>query len=175
MLEPMPARTSATAVLGRRVWQAMFDLLIRSAPHRVKSLARRRMTPNDSRALFSLDPREGRTMRSLADEWHCDPSNATWIVDHLEALGLAERRSVPQDLRVKLVVLTRKGRKTRTELLQEFHQPPAELAALARADLEALDRVLAKLAPAMSAEESAQRSTRSRPKAVSASKTRRTR
>jgi DNA-binding MarR family transcriptional regulator len=123
----------------------MFDVLIRSAPQRATSLARRGLTPNDSRALFSLDPREGRTMRSLADEWRCDPSNATWIVDHLEDLGLAQRRSVAHDLRVKLVVLTRKGRKTRTELLDEFHQPPSELAALDRADLQALDRVLAKL------------------------------
>jgi hypothetical protein len=28
-------------------------------------------------------------MKSLADEWRCDASNATWIVDHLEKLGLA--------------------------------------------------------------------------------------
>ena len=123
----------------------MFDLLIRSAPRRATSLARRGLTPNDSRGLFSLDPREGRTMRSLADEWECDPSNATWIVDHLEDLGLAQRRSVPHDLRIKLVVLTRKGQQTRTELLDEFHQPPPEFAVLDRADLEGLDRILAKL------------------------------
>ena len=92
-------------------------------------------------------------MRSLADQWKCDPSNATWIVDHLEELGLAERRSVPHDRRVKLVVLTAKGRKTRAELLEDFHQPPSELAALDRADLDALDRVLKKLgAPTAPAE-----------------------
>ena len=84
-------------------------------------------------------------MRSLADEWKCDPSNATWIVDHLEELGLAERRSAPDDRRVKLVVLTVKGQQTRTELLDDFHQPPAGFEALDRADLEALERVLAKL------------------------------
>jgi hypothetical protein len=28
-------------------------------------------------------------MKSLADEWRCDASNATWIVDRLEKLGLA--------------------------------------------------------------------------------------
>jgi len=125
----------------------MFDVLIRSAPQRTGSLARRGLTPTDSRALFSLDPREGRTMRSLADEWKCDPSNATWIIDHLEGLGLAQRRSVAHDLRIKLVVLTAKGLKTRTALLEEFHRPPPEFAALDRADLKALERVLAKLAP----------------------------
>lgn len=87
-------------------------------------------------------------MRSLADAWQCDPSNATWIVDRLEKLGLAERRSLPDDRRVKLVVLTAKGQKTRTELFKEFHQPPADLAALEREDLESLLRVLGKLTSA---------------------------
>ena len=143
----MPASSVATDELARAVWRALFDLLIRSAPLRTKSLARRGLTPNDSRALFSLDPRTGRSMRSLSDEWECDPSNATWIVDHVEELGLATRQVVLHDRRVKLVVLTRKGQKTRTELLREFHQPPPEFDALDRADLELLDRVLAKLSP----------------------------
>src|SRR6185295_15915917 len=105
---------SATDALARRVWQALFDLLIRSAPGRTASLARRGLTPNDSRALFSLDARTGRSMRSLADEWQCDPSYATFIVDRLEELGLARRQPLLNDKRVKLVVLTRKGDKTRT-------------------------------------------------------------
>ena len=82
-------RRSATDALARRVWQALFELLIRSAPVRTATLARRGLTPNDSRALFSLDPRSGRSMRSLADEWQCDPSNATFIVDRLEKGSIA--------------------------------------------------------------------------------------
>jgi DNA-binding MarR family transcriptional regulator len=109
--------TPGSAALARQVWQAMFDVLIRSAPVRTASLARRGLTPNDSRALFSLDARTGRSMRARADEWQCDPSNATWIVDRLEELGLAHRQPLPRDKRVKLVVLTRKGEKTRTDLL----------------------------------------------------------
>jgi DNA-binding MarR family transcriptional regulator len=139
----MPHRR--TDALARRVWRGLFELLIRSAPARTRSLARRGLTPNDSRALFSLDPRTGKSMRALADEWQCDPSNATWIVDHLEGLGLARRQPLLHDRRVKLVVLTRKGEKTRAALLEEFHHPPPEFDALERADLEALDRLLAKL------------------------------
>jgi DNA-binding MarR family transcriptional regulator len=142
---------SATEALAQRVWQTLFDVLTRSAPVRTASLARRGLTPNDSRALFSLDPRSGRSMRSLADEWQCDPSNATFIVDRLEELRLASRQPLLNDKRVKLVVLTRKGEKTRTDLLQEFHQPPPEFDRLDRADLEALERVLAKLTAASSA------------------------
>ena len=131
--------------LAERVWRLMFELLMRSAPHRTDELARRGLTPNDSRALFSLDPDEGRTMRSLAEEWTCDPSNATWIVDRLEKLGLAQRRTVPHDRRVKLVVLTAKGQQMRADLLREFHRPPSELAALEREDLVILNRALEKL------------------------------
>jgi DNA-binding MarR family transcriptional regulator len=138
-------RAASTDALARTVWQAMFDLLIRTAPVRTESLARRGLTPNDSRALFSLDPAAGRTMRSLADEWRCDPSNATFIVDRLEALGLAERRAVPTDRRVKHVVLTRKGQRTRSQLLDEFHQPPPAFSQLTRAELEGLEDVLRKL------------------------------
>lgn len=129
----------------------MFDFLTRTAPERTRSLGRRGLTPNDSRALFSLDLREGRTMGALADAWHCDPSNATWVVDRLEKLALAERRTVPHDRRVKLVVLTAKGQKLRAELMAEFQRPPAELAALDRDDLEALHRVLVKLSPGRAA------------------------
>jgi DNA-binding MarR family transcriptional regulator len=123
----------------------MFAFLMKSAPQRTQALARRGLTPNDSRALFSLTPGEGRSMRSLSDEWQCDPSNATWIVDRLEKLGLVERRAVPNDRRVKLVALTTKGVRTRLALLQEFHRPPSELLALDTEDLDALDRLLAKL------------------------------
>jgi DNA-binding MarR family transcriptional regulator len=137
----------APHVLAERVWRAMFDFLIRSSPQRTQALARRGLTPNDSRTLFSLDPAQGRSMRSLADEWECDPSNATWIVDRLEKLGLVERRVVPDDRRVKLVALTPKGSRTRSSLLQEFHRPPPELVALDVDDLQALERILSKLAP----------------------------
>lgn len=141
----MPERSTRKAQLARRAWGLMFDFLIRTSPQRGESLGRRGLTPNDSRGLASLDPEKGRTMRSLAEEWKCDASNATWIVDRLERFGLAERRTVAHDRRVKLVVLTPKGSRLKVELLEEFHIPPPELLELNRADLEALERVLEKL------------------------------
>ena len=125
----------------------MFDFLMRSAPRRTDILGRLGLTPNDSRALGSLDPREGRTMRSLADEWQCDASNATWIVDRLERAGLAERRGDPADRRVKLVVLTPHGAETRAEVMARFYATPPELLRLGPADLHALERALEKLEP----------------------------
>ena len=80
----MASSSKTKEARARRVWQLMFDFLISSAPRRTEILGRFGLTPNDSRALNSLRKDEGRTMRSLADEWRCDASNATWIIDRLE-------------------------------------------------------------------------------------------
>jgi DNA-binding MarR family transcriptional regulator len=130
------------AELAAETWKRMFDFFIRTSSQRVKVLARMGLTPNDSRALSALDVPEGRTMRSLADEWGCDASNATWIVDRLEKRGFAERRPMPGDRRVKLVVLTAAGAKARQKLLEGMYDPPSDLLALPRASLEMLVRAL---------------------------------
>lgn len=143
----MPSSPPSKRALAERAWRVMFDFLMRSAPERARSLGRRGLTPNDSRALASLDPTKGRTMRSLAEAWECDASNATFVVDRLERFGLAERRSVPHDRRVKHVVLTKKGEKLRADLMREFYTPPAELLALDLEALDGLDRALAGLRP----------------------------
>src|SRR5919107_1477493 len=114
----MANASTSKAALARRVWGKMFDFLVRTAPERAQALGRRGLTPNDSRALTSLDPETGRTMRSLADEWKCDASYATLIVDRLERLGLAERRTVARDRRVKLAALTAEGARVKAELLE---------------------------------------------------------
>jgi DNA-binding MarR family transcriptional regulator len=144
MLSNMASSRRNKRLLARSVWQLMFDLLMRTAPQRTKILGQRGLTPNDARGLSSLDLHEGRSMRSLAKEWTCDASNATWIVDRLEKMGLAERRTVPDDRRVKLVALTRKGLKVRRELLEEFHHPPAQLLELGDHQLETLEQILRK-------------------------------
>ena len=56
-------------------------------------------------------------------------SNATWIVDRLEARGLAERRARAGDRRVKLVVLTAAGVRTRDKLRAATYEPPPKLLA----------------------------------------------
>jgi DNA-binding MarR family transcriptional regulator len=131
--------------LAADVWRRLFDFFISTSRQRQRVLAELDLTPNDSRALHTLDPREGRTMRSLAGEWGCDASNATFIVDRLESRGLAERRAQPDDRRVKLVVLTATGVKTRDRLMEAMYDPPPELLELSSAALQALKSAAAKL------------------------------
>jgi DNA-binding MarR family transcriptional regulator len=131
--------------LATEVWRRWFDFFMRSRSQRDHLLARLGLTPNDARALSALNRGEGRTMQSLAAQWECDASNVTWIVDRLERLGLAERRSKTGDRRVKLVGLTRLGVKTAAELSSGVYRPPAELLALDRASLQALRDAMARL------------------------------
>jgi len=126
------------SVVAAEAWRRLFSFFMKTRSQRDRVLARLRLTPNDVRALTELDVSEGRTMRSLADEWGCDASNATWIVDRLEKRGLAERRTRSGDRRVKLVVLTQAGAKARKQLLDGLFDPPPELLALPRATLEVL-------------------------------------
>jgi DNA-binding MarR family transcriptional regulator len=138
MLRAMARRSMSKAALAAETWRGIFDFIIATADDRNAVLARLGLTPNDSRALSSLDPEVGRTMRSLAGHWRCDASTATWIVDRLEAKGLAERTAHATDRRVKLVVLTPLGIQTRAEMIAGTYTPPAELLKLDRAALVAL-------------------------------------
>lgn len=143
-LEPARGRLVALcmardkAALAADAWKRMFDFFMRTGVQRGRVLAKMGLTPNDARALSALDVPGGRTMRSLADEWGCDASNATWIVDRLENRGFAERRAVAGDRRVKLVVLTPAGAKVRQKVLEGMYEAPPELVALPRASLEVL-------------------------------------
>jgi DNA-binding MarR family transcriptional regulator len=103
------------------------------------------LTPNDARALQSLSTQSGRTMGSLAEEWKCDASTATWIVDRLEGRGLVERRPHPTDRRARLVVLTAKGARLKARQLERMYVPPPELLGLDLTDLVALRDAAAKL------------------------------
>jgi DNA-binding MarR family transcriptional regulator len=141
----VPRKPSAKENAAATAWRHIFDYIIATAAERVAVLDRLGLTPAESRSLTSLDPKAGRSMRSLADEWRCDPSNATWLVDRLERQGLARRIAKDGDRRVKAVVLTAKGRRIRSELLASQYTPPRDLMALPQRDLEALSAAASKL------------------------------
>jgi DNA-binding MarR family transcriptional regulator len=141
----MTPRKPDTASIAADAWRSIFDFIVGTSVQRIGILADLGLTPNDSRALGSLDPETGRTMRSLAEEWRCDASTATWIVDRLEAKGLAVRTAHPTDRRVTLVTLTTAGVTTRDEMLVRTYTPPPELLELDVEDLVALRDATARL------------------------------
>ncbi|NTX13593.1 winged helix DNA-binding protein [Myxococcus sp. CA056] len=133
--------------LAEEVWRHCFGFFMRTRAQRDRVLERLGLTPNDARALSSLEVGAGKVMRALAEEWGCDASNATWMVDRLEARGLAARTADPKDRRVKRVALTPRGAKARRQLQEGMYEPPPELLQLDVAELEQLRAIFERLAP----------------------------
>lgn len=142
----MSSRKSRKATLAAQAWTRMFDILMASSASRSRSLAARGLTPNDARALWSLNAHEGRPIGQLAREWECDASNATFIVGRLEKSGLARRYDNPADRRIKLVELTSRGVRTKSELMEEYRTVPPQILQLNESDLRTLVGVLEKIA-----------------------------
>jgi DNA-binding MarR family transcriptional regulator len=88
----------------------------------------------------------GIRMRDLAEHWGCDASYVTTITDGLESRGLAERRLLPSDRRVKTVVLTERGRRIRERAIELLSEPPDFLDALTASEQRSLRDLLAKIA-----------------------------
>ncbi|MGW0179581.1 MarR family winged helix-turn-helix transcriptional regulator [Nocardia sp. NPDC003345] len=97
--------------------------LVNALASRIENHVRLRSTPLGLSAPQAVALREltgPMTMRDLAQRMSCEPSNATFVVDKLEAAGYVERRAHPTDRRAKLIVLTAAGAGLRETLLDRL-------------------------------------------------------
>jgi DNA-binding MarR family transcriptional regulator len=97
--------------------------------------------------LTLIDSHPGSAQRELVTRSLIDASSMVAVIDELEAMGLAERRTHPDDRRKHAVFLTTRGkrtleraRKVAMEMAQEVFAP------LDPGELETLRRLLRKLA-----------------------------
>jgi DNA-binding MarR family transcriptional regulator len=145
----MSATGPATAKrsLAAEVWKLMADFCAANFRHSAQAqlMAEIGLTTAHIRALSVLDPDQPRPMRAMASALCCDASMATWLVDRLEERGLVERRTPPNDRRVKTIVLTPLGIRTRDRLRESFYDPPSALTDLDVSSLETLRDELRKL------------------------------
>jgi DNA-binding MarR family transcriptional regulator len=133
--------------LAADAWGRIWDFFLANR-HRYASLAGAHgLNPGVMAALLSLDADEPRPMREVAEACHCDASNATWLVDRLEERGLVERRTPPEDRRMKTVALTAAGETLVEAIRTEVLQPPEAILALGDDELDVLRAVFAKLSP----------------------------
>ena len=128
----------------REVWAIMSDLVLDNMRRREVSDALG-MSFGRARAIRRL-AREPLSMGELAAALGIDPPNATVLVDDLEAQGLVRRTPHPTDRRAKVVEATRRGKTLARRADDILATPPAALSALTDDDLEALHRILARLA-----------------------------
>ena len=113
------------------------------------------LSPPQLKALLSLDDAAALPMRKLAEDWRCDASWVTGIVDGLEQRGYAERQAYPADRRIKVVALTALGEKARTKALERLYEPPAALTALSADEQRQLRDLLRRVHDAAAAAGSA--------------------
>jgi DNA-binding MarR family transcriptional regulator len=137
------SRTDAD--LAAAVWRKVFELFWTRQPRLMEMSQELGITPGHVKALLELRPDLPRSMGALAETLRCDASNATWLVDRLEERGLVERRPLPGDRRVKTVVLTDLGVKTRAHIIERMYEPPDDLLTLDRASLEVLRDIFDRL------------------------------
>ncbi|MEV0362957.1 MarR family winged helix-turn-helix transcriptional regulator [Nocardia fusca] len=118
--------------------------LVNALNHRIENHVRLRATPLGLSAPQAVALREltgPMTMRELAERMSCEPSNATFIVDRLEANGYVERRAHPTDRRAKQLLLTPAGSELRTRLL-DLLAADSPLQPLTRQEQQTLQQLL---------------------------------
>ncbi len=139
----MAKRTGTEATTATEVWRLLLRCTMSRFGRTSGILQQMGLTPGHMKALLMLEPGEALPMGSLANQFSCDASTMTWIVDRLEERGLVERRGLPADRRVKTVALTPLGVQMKEDLEDRLYEPPEELLTLDPGILEALRGALA--------------------------------
>jgi DNA-binding MarR family transcriptional regulator len=111
-------------------WPVMIEFLLSQKAWWVSICAEFDLTPMQGHAMRVIDPDRPVAMSSLAAELVCDASNVTGIVDKLESRGLVARQGAEGDRRIKMLVVTEKGRQLRDQLWARTMEPPQAVTAL---------------------------------------------
>jgi DNA-binding MarR family transcriptional regulator len=138
------SRSAGSRSLGRETWSLLQQVVFSQRPRWMSVIREYDLVPPHWIALQTLD--EPKPMGELAKQLACDNSNVTWITDRLEERGLVERRPASHDRRVKLLVVTEKGRRLREEIEARLAEPPPPIAALSRDDQRTLRDILRRAA-----------------------------
>jgi DNA-binding MarR family transcriptional regulator len=138
----MPATSAASA--ASEAWTMLAELVASQRSRTMCVCSDLELAPAQLMALKCLDPDAPVAMRELASTLGCDNSNVTGIIDRLEERGLVERRPAPHDRRVKMLVVTPRGREVRQRIKERIEEPPEPLLRLDADEQSALRDLLRK-------------------------------
>jgi DNA-binding MarR family transcriptional regulator len=142
-----PGKTASTKSPACQAWLGMRALVVGDeAFGEVRRIsAEVGLTAALMKALLKLSPEHPLAMRELADQFGCDASYVTALVDGLEKAGMAERQAHPTDRRIKVVVPTDKGRDTVARVEGLLAKPPSTFERLSPAEQQQLRDLVSKL------------------------------
>jgi DNA-binding MarR family transcriptional regulator len=119
---PKPAASRAPHPATGEVLDRLLGMTGALHSHVARVAAGCDLTAQQALLLRSLD--RPRSMRTVAQEMSCDPSNVTGLIDRIERLGLVERLPDAADRRVRLLSLTPAGRKVCVRLERDLARTP---------------------------------------------------
>jgi DNA-binding MarR family transcriptional regulator len=125
--------TRAPAAEELDLWITLTEFAMNMRIWWVKVCDSLELTPTQGLLLRQLKFGTPVPMSALADTMACDASNVTGVVDKLESRGLLVRQGAENDRRVKMLVVTEKGRHLQRRLKQLASKSPVAIAALPRA------------------------------------------
>jgi MarR family transcriptional regulator, organic hydroperoxide resistance regulator len=138
--ETQSAGAATEQSLATETWALLQRLVMSQRSSFIAAARELDLIPPHVIALQTLD--KPTPMGKLADVLGCDKSNVTGITDRLEERGLVERRADERDRRVKLLVLTREGRRVREQIQARVSEPPPLMEALSPDDLRTMRDIL---------------------------------
>jgi DNA-binding MarR family transcriptional regulator len=144
--EPVAGQPTAET-LAAQAWRLIRS--IGSSPETVAAehdlMRETGLTAGPLRALRFLPLTGSLPMRQLAARMGCDNSYVTPLVDTLEKRGLAAREPHPTDRRIKVIVLTERGRQVAGQAQRVYDTPPSAFSALSDTEAASLCDLLRKL------------------------------
>ena len=139
-----------TADVAAEAWSLLQELVFAQRPRWMAVIREYDLIPPHWIALQTLE--EPKPMGELARQLACDNSNVTWITDRLEERGLVTRTQAPHDRRVRLLVLTAKGRRLRERISARLAEPPPAMTELAAEDQRKLRDILGRVVERLEAD-----------------------
>ncbi|SBS74191.1 Regulatory protein MarR [uncultured Mycobacterium sp.] len=128
-----------------QVWRSMSSLVLDNKDGWRRAVVDRTGLPFSRIRILRRLASQPMTVKEVAEAATIDAPAATVAVNDLETRGLVVRQPHPDNRRCKLVSLTEAGRDVITVLDDTDDPAPAALAALDDQDLQALQRILARL------------------------------
>lgn len=106
---------------GNLYWM-LLQVALRAKHGLMKMADTNGLTVMQMQTICTMSPRKPIPMNTISCFLACDRSNVTGIVDRLLSQGYIAREEKPDDRRVKMITLTLKGEKLRTDVLSNLSE-----------------------------------------------------